>query len=402
MKKRGSIVFSIIIVLLLIREYVPFVASRMTLSLSVSLLRFAFVAFTVEVGVKTYVKYAAMFAILLFDTLASAVSIGDDSFIMSAYSLIQIFSFALVGEYLKKNRQDKSTKILYLFLLLIFAVTTITTYSGNLVMPGASRNMATGLEDNRELMALYTSLNIGGFAFVYTLVLVLPFLFYALRFYLDNLLKKLLLIGLLAFDFLVIYTTEYSTAIIGMTLCVSILFLPCRLTQRNIIWVSFFILVGGIILLNILPSLLQLASTASESYAVSSRMDELGDMLSGTDTSGDVQGRFNLWRQSWNNFIHHPLFGTGTPGGGHSFLLDTLSKYGLIGLMLVCFQYRATYRLFVKPYLKTDMCTLFMFVYILNMVFSIVNTYFYYNIFLLFIPLFIAYHSDNVVSRKIV
>lgn len=398
MKDRGSFFLIFIIVLLLIREYVPFVASRMTLTVSVSLIILAYAALTLELGVKSYIKYAAMFAIPIFDTLASVVSIGEDSFLMSAYGLIQIFSFALVGEYLKRKGSDKSTKYLYLVLLLIFAITTITTYLGNLVMPGASRNMATGLKDDRDLMAVYTNLNIGGFAFVYTLVLIFPFLFYVLRFYADRLYKKILLIVVLVFAFLVIYTTEYSTAIIGMILCISVFFLPRRLTQRNMIFVTSFILVGGIVLSNILPSIFKFASNASESYNVSIRMNELGDMLNGTSTSGDVQGRFTLWRQSWDNFIHHPLFGTGTLGGGHSFLLDTLSKYGLIGLMLVYFQYRATYRWFVKPYLKTDMCTLFMFVYMLNTVFSIVNTYFYYNIFLLFIPLFIAYHSQKNIS----
>ena len=366
MKDRGSIVFIFIIVLLLIREYVPFVASRMTLTVSVSLIILAYAALTLELGVKSYIKYAAMFAIPIFDTLASVVSIGEDSFLMSAYGLIQIFSFALVGEYLKRKGSDKSTKNLYLVLLLIFAITTITTYLGNLVMPGASRNMATGLKDDRQLMALYTSLNIGGFSFVYTLVLTLPFLFYSLKYYSDFLLKKTLIIVLIAFIILTIYTTEYSTAILFAVLSASILFLPRRLTRKNYGLVLVSIICAGFVLSKILPPILSAFSSVSESYNVSIRMAELSDMMVGSSTSGDVQGRFDLWQQSWNNFSHNLVLGTGTRGGEHSFLLDTLSKYGLLGLLLIYVQYRATYALFVKPFYKTDYNTLFNFLFVVN------------------------------------
>ncbi len=398
MKKRGPvIVFFIIIALLLCREYIPYVTSRIPLLGSVLLLLITYVTFTFETGIRPYVKYAAMFSIPIFDIFASIVSIVDESFIALAYGFAQIYVFAIVGEYLIKKGRDNHIRGLYLVLLLILTITTITTYFGNLAIPGASRNMATGLIDDRDLMAVYTNLNIGGFSFVYTLVLVLPFLFYVLRFYSGNLFKKTLMIGVLLFDFLVIYTTEYSTAILCMVLSVFILFLPPRLSYKNTIWVSLSIIIVGIILSYFLPSMLNAFSSASDSYNVSVRMGELGKMMSGSTTSGAVQGRINLWRLSWNNFIHHPLFGTGTNGGGHSFLLDTLSKYGLVGLLLAYLQYKTTYRLFVKPYLKTDYCTLFIFVYVLNMAFSIVNTYYYYNIFLLFIPLFISYHSPNTV-----
>ena len=363
-----------------------------------------YIFFAYRVGLSVFKKYALIFAVPIFETFISLFNNGTESFSAYLYGLLQFFIWSFVCEYITNNKKNRSLKSVYVLLCVTILVTTITTYYGCLLMPGASRQMATGMNDDRELMAVFANLNIGGFGFVYTLVLLLPFLFYTIRYLTDNLLKKIIIIIATGIVSLTIYTTEYSTAILFALLSVSILFLPKQLKLQNITFVIAGVTIVGVILSSILPSFFSAFSSATESYNISIRMEELGNMMSGSSTSGDVQGRIDLWYLSLYNFIHNPIFGTGNGGGGHSYILDTLSKFGIWGLALVIIQFKAIYNLFVKPYLRTNYSTLFVFVYMVNFLFCIVNTYCYFNIFLLFMPLFIVFHektnSDTVFILK--
>jgi hypothetical protein len=56
-----------------------------------------------------------------------------------------------------------------------------------------------------------------------------------------------------------------------------------------------------------------------------------------TETNVASSGRLELSKISWNSFINHPVFGAGGASdnsetqGGHSFFLDTLARFGVIG-----------------------------------------------------------------------
>lgn len=401
MKRGGSIIYYLLIVLLMVRDYVPFVLSKVSTLSSILLLGISFLFFTQDLGQRPYLKYAPMFAIPIFDIAVSFIFFEDDIFIVSIYAFAQFFIYALVCEFIKRHSQEKEMRWLSLFFFAIILITTVTTYWGNLMLPGASRNMASGLKDDRELMAFYGSLNIGGFGFVYFLVLIQAFLFYFFKNYSRGLIIRILVLLIILFNFLSIYTTEYSTAIIAVLLSIAILLLPDRLTpQRKFLYVGIAIMCVGSLLPYFLPGLLDEFSSLTESRNVSIRMEEVGNIMEGEATYGDVSKRIELWKESLYNFFENPLYGTGDSGGGHSFLLDTLSKYGMIGLILIVIQLKATYTIFVKPYLKTEYATLFLFVFMLNLFLSVVNTIFFYNIFLLCMPLFLSFYTKETAVKS--
>ena len=191
--------------------------------------------------------------------------------------------------------------------------------------------------------------------------------------------------------FATIYISEYSTALIISVFSLSILFLPQRVTATNAIVIGIGLVLLIVVVSSALPVFFSFVSDYTDSYTVSIRMEEISEMLSGQQTSGDGQKRITLWLKSLTNFVNHPILGTGTKGGGHSLILDNLSKYGLFGLIALYLQFHSLYKLSVKLYRQSEYHTLTLLMFIMNFILCIVNTLSVYGVFLLFFPLFMKY-----------
>lgn len=393
--KKGSVVIFIIIILLALRDHVPFISNQVPLVASLALYAIAFIALITDRGMAPFAKYAPLFAIPIMDLVYSIFDASDGSFASLGYGFMQTFIWAFVCDYILNHKGGKYNKTLYVLIFIMVIVTAITTYLGCQLMPGASRNLATGLMDDPELKVAYANLNIGGFGFIYMLVLLIPLLLFILRFLSPTLIKKIAILAIVILFVATVYISEYSTAILITFLTVSILFLPPKLTiRKSFVW-FIGIAIVGVALASIIPALFFEFARLTDSYDVSIRMEEVGSMMSGQQTSGDVQGRVDIWSTSWKNFLSSPLFGTGNRGGGHSFILDHMSKYGFWGLFLIYLQFHSLYKLIVKPYLRTNFSTLFVFIFVLSVTLCLINTYFIHSVFLFFIPLFISQYENQ-------
>ena len=192
-------------------------------------------------------------------------------------------------------------------------------------------------------------------------------------------------------------------AIIYSALSLIVFFLPSRLDFKKAIRLVFIAVILLVALVDILPNLFMRLSESVESEDVSDRMEELSDMTSGKETSGDGKDRIYNWTVSYENFINNFMTGTGNESGAHSFVLDTMSLYGIWGAILIIIQFSVLFRIAIKPYLKSEYGTRLMFVFVLHFFVSFFNPHFYYNAFILFIPSYIRFHERTksvILGRK--
>ena len=231
----------------------------------------------------------------------------------------------------------KSQKMLVQFALVAMVFTSLTTIVGLRIYPSASRELASASED---LRTIYMNLNIGGFEFIYALVLSIPVVFWMIN--KTRGFVKILNIGIL-FSFLYcIYLSAYTTALLISIIILILLIYDTysRLRSILIIGTIFFLIMAGS---GALSSIFMWMSSIVDSAYVSDRLLQIGLVLQGqaieqidTETSNE---RLLLMKNAWEAFLSSPLWGHNVFSwhknalSGHSLGLDILSSSGVLGLV---------------------------------------------------------------------
>lgn len=392
MKKKGSYYLFFIVLLLILRDFVPYVSSKVPLMASLVLYSAAYFSFYNLFGSNIIKKYFFLFCVPFVDVVFSIFNSSAGTFPELTYGFIRLFVWAFVCEYIINCQNSKIINSLLFVFSLAIIITSITTFYGCILFPGASRDLATGLKDDAELMAVYSGMNIGGFDFIYMLVAFMPFLVNIFRIYSKPRIRILVGLVILIF-FVTIIESEYSTAILLSFFSLSVLFLPQKMSMQRLLFRTMILLLFIILFASILSPLLKMISQNIDSHDVSIRMNELSDLLDGKQIYDDSNtfSRTSKWERSIMNFIESPIIGTGTIGGGHSIILDHMSKYGLFGILLVFLQFKALYNIVLKPLKDTSYYTAVSIMYIINVIMCLVNTYFSYTSFIIFVPLLTRY-----------
>jgi hypothetical protein len=246
------------------------------------------------------------------------------------------------------------------------------------------------VDSTDEAAILYNWYNIGGFDFIYMIVLLYPILIMAYK------QRKIHLPTALCGTALVYATvllSEYTTALLLLLLSTVLFFVKRDLTKRDI----FLLLVIGVVLLlvcqSVLPQLLAYIGTLTGSETVSERLAALAGGTAGLEASED--NRIFLYRRSLTTFLQHPLFGTFLSGGGgvggHSGILDILGKYGLLGAGLLCWMYRKIYRYFVAPYKDMPGYGFILWTLLQAIVLSVLNPGLWLSVLALIVPIFVSH-----------
>lgn len=223
------------------------------------------------------------------------------------------------------------------FVSVLFLLTAVTTVFGLLRDPMASRYLATGKTELYDLRS-YSLQNIGGYGFVYALVLCIPIAICAHR---TGKLKGYQLVLVLALFYACIFKSQYSTAI---ALSLAGLFAFFLGKGHNVMRTLFIFVSGAIVLYGIwqlLPVIIDwLTSLGKSAGFIAYRLrDTLGVIGSGGIDGLDRVQRANM---SVSIFFEHPLAGNllAIPQqelGGHSSILDTLACMGLLSVPFATF-----------------------------------------------------------------
>lgn len=215
------------------------------------------------------------------------------------------------------------------FVYVVAFVTAITTIMGSFAYESPCRELAT--PDNLEIDRLYKSRNIGGYGFIYFLVLLTPVVLK------DLIQRKSLknLILFVTFGFCIV-RSEYTTALLLFIVAIGLV----TLSFSKSVIVRLVILGVFITSLSGIQGLLNSASTyfSDSSYMMSKRFEMMSDYGEYGDADGDLEIRMVLYYQSIEAFLHNPLFGRllsfeHRPLGGHSELLDFIGNSGLLGII---------------------------------------------------------------------
>jgi len=299
----------------------------------------------------SFYNYAIYFFVaytLILPYLTGNSKIGNRFFEIS-----QVFLFYLAYS---KNRfigrsKDNIFIIKIIALFAIFtSIMTIYAYQSN---PYISRAVKAGTEEGNQAL----SQGVGGYEFVYAIVIILPVLLVLLlqKKYIMNIKSKIILFIIGCLFAINIILSNYSIAFILLILSTIMIILIRKL---NIAWISVYISIIVVLLfLNIsylASGLFGLFSDFFGDTMNASRMAELNQLFAKNEVGNSLEARSYTYNRSLEAFLESPIFGDvnkelstniGLTGfGQHSQILDCFALFGFfIGILQLY--------LFCKPFI---------------------------------------------------
>lgn len=314
----------------------------------------------------------------------------------SVYTELQNVLWAMIAYYLIQNRKHKAARFLTNAFIITLLITAVTTIIGVYIYPNASRMLAKVIDRADAQYIAYMKFNIGGFNQIYGLTLLFP-LFFLLwrRQKINTIIFSVLSVIIIA----TVIATEYTMAVLCV-LFTCILFIGKKkwtLKQINIFMVLCFISIG--LLNSVMSFLFEQLAGLFVSTEITDRLSGLSSVLGGVQDEGDTGYRLMLYVTSINNFLQSPIWGTGRIGGGHSYILDTLSQFGMIGGFALFLLYRQIYRKLYKPFRNLPYYGYFYWIFLLSIILAILNTKPFLFIIACIVPLVAFQQESSTISE---
>ena len=282
---------------------------------------------------------------LIYQILAM-LFVQNKDVLLAGYQILLFMLPVCLGFYLQSN--SFHSELYSAVIVIAFLVTGITTIYGCMAFPDAARVLATIKTSQDPTAVRYDWLNIGGYSFVYSMVLLYPFVVLAFK------MKRLhiiptVIITVVAFS--AVISASYSYAFMLLMVTTLLFFIPRNITvKRFILLTIFFVLVVFLFR----STVAAIVSALGDSLGNSTMTDKINAIFLGKDAiEGFDDDRGTLYMLSIKAFLKNPLIGNLSVGrdttGGHSFILDNLGNYGLLGGGLMLLMYRGIWRTFFRP-----------------------------------------------------
>lgn len=349
-------------------------------------------------GIKTNHSYLNMFVPFLLLQALTIFSPKED-FLVWGYQILLFLMPIFLGRYIISEKSYRMQRIYGIIIIVFVLITSATTILGCMRYPNASRIMATVEDADSAEFIMYNWLNIGDYSFVYTLVLLYPVVILAYK------MKKVPLIAALGAAVLCIAVaifTEYTIALILVILSSFLLLTKRGLTSKGILFFAIFCIIMFFVFSSNISTFLKWLGSSVNSEQMSDRLVALSEGQKGLESAED--NRFELYTMSFNTFLERPLYGiflTGNWGvGGHSFILDNLAQYGLIGGTIMFFMYRGVYKVFFKPFSDRVGYGYVLWIFIQAIILSLINTGMWLEVICLYAPVFINVIYGKEVSNE--
>ena len=322
-------------------------------------------------------------------------SVKTDAVLLWGYRFMLFFAPVVVGIYINFYHSDES-KLYSIVIIAALLITCLTTIRGLEVYPDAARWLATVGETQDAKLITYSWMNIGGYDFVYTVVLIYPLLILAFKKGRISILKTIVLVAIMFFCLLL---ADYTIALILFVVTTSMFFFKKNLKTRDIAIIITATVLFTTVFSSTVSKMLTNVSSLVKSDNVSSRVEALAggyDALEGLDDN-----RVELYIRSLTTFARSPIFGTFIKGGGgvgnHSFIFDTIGRYGLCGVIIMFFMYRKLFRLFYKKYHNEEDYGYVVWIFAQAVLLSCINTGMWVNVLALYAPviLHMLYKNEN-------
>jgi hypothetical protein len=241
--------------------------------------------------------------------------------------------------------------------------------------PFASRELASGMARDPNFM-LYNSRNIGGFDFTYLVPIVIPMFLFMYSKKTINLLQLVIILYLLI-NF--VFLTQYTTAIIFVFVALLSFLFARNYTPRKFIIILMSFSLIFIFLKPLIGFLFFYLAIDNVSPDVAMRFIALGEKMMGVETTNDAYLlREEVYNKSIQVFLSDPILGGVFHGsnniGGHSFILDIITSFGLLGLISLIFAYRKIFRCFYLPFRYESYYGYMLWALLVSIILAILNT----------------------------
>ena len=277
---------------------------------------------------------AAVFALY---TLAIEWLVPDAGLVTRHFQILIMFFFLVVGESLRRGR-DGDARFYFWLILLILPIWSFTTLSA---IDEFGTNVARTISRSSDIARELTEEGVGGYAFVYAVLLCLPFVLYlsAARRRIHWLsgtrrLRRLgitLLVANAVLCALVLVRAGFSIALFLAVFAAGVLFLirSRRVLQFGTgVVVAALLAVMAVVMMEPILSQVQDLATGTEYEA---KIADIRHSLEEGDSVGTLEGRNERYLRSVRLFFEHPIVGTlrFDDIGKHSAILDRFAQYGL-------------------------------------------------------------------------
>ena len=403
-KKRFSLnLFDCFVILYFLHKMLPIVGYYMPSVMFIGLFGVLMLSSFDRIGRARRINVLGRMLLLMTVSLLTVLEYIATRSIMSLpvylYGEFQVILFGFIAlSYEHKDREYKK-KYLFWFAIACYLITSLTTIIGNIRYPMASRFLATG---DAMSVALYTSKNIGGFTFIYEIVLLAPLVIYMFK---KGMVNKWFAAGFIALLGYTVVRSEYTTALLFFFLSLVLLLIPNLTTRKIYVLLGIFIILFVINVENIADLLRRLAQN-SESEIFSTRFNELATLLEGGDyiDAGNAGNRAERYRRSFETLVNTNLigrWGDKSMGsiGGHSFILDTMGQYGIIGVIALVIIYTTIYNLYIKPHKKENFYPYLFYVYLVAIILAFLNSKTYLFVFMVVFPTFASTMKEKSIKN---
>lgn len=334
-------------------------------------------------GANNFNKYLTIIApFLLFQLLS--LFLPKEDWLLWGYNILLFVLPVILGVYLMEDNKRMASSYKNA-LIAAMIITMITTMIGCIQNPNAARTLATVSSQDVEAIT-FDMKNIGGYLFVYYIVLLYPVLILAYK------TKKIRLLPALALSILIFATivySEYTTALL-LIIMTSLLWLTKKdLSFKGIILISVLGILALFVFSSSIYGFFDWLSQTINSETMADRLAALAGGTKGLEAAED--NRIELYRISFDQFLRHPLFGTlfesKKTNGGHSFILDSLASYGVLGGALLFFMYKRIFALFFLPFKDKVGFGYVVWTFIQAIILSTFNTGMWLEVLCLFCPI---------------
>lgn len=386
----GIAAFDVLVFLYIAHNYLPAVGFYMPAIVYFGIFAILSVFLLVTVGSSPrFPLLIAVFVLNIFALLRTLFTSDLMTMLLGLYGDLQTFLFGWIVLKYALYKNDKNARRLWFVLIAFFIMTAITTIIGNNKYPGASRLLATPISQiGADVYNKYVSSNIGGFTFIYGLVLVMPILIYLAKKKRINPILSIVMFAIMGFA---VIASEYTTALILFLMNIFLFFFR-KLTKRKIVILVLicilFVAIGSVLLASLFDGIADLLPGDT----VSLRLEYLASTLRGEDVldhEGD-SNRAELYKKALMEIRESNLLGTWgkTTGSGHSLILDAIVRYGIIGILLLVVMYIAIYKYSIYPYKNEDYGPYLLWIYLVAIILAFLNPKTNLTTFIFVIPLF--------------
>lgn len=296
------------------------------------------ILFNRKSGGKTALMFCVVTVFILLMYLGKWRSSGTDfiTYAINAYMFwLPLLYVPAVGQLSFETKRK-----IYLFTVFLFMVTVLTTIIGSIVHADSSRIMASGVAGESGAQVLqYSKLNIGGYGFVYGLVVFMPYLFYGAR----RLNHRWVYASFIVISVIAVILTQYSIALVAVVALITAVIVFTRKNTALSVAIASVVILVFFLLKDFIVDLLSLITTLFSENGLNFLSDRLGllvELLSTNVLTGHALVRQSLYQMSLDAFLVSPLAGNLTEYhtlGGHSELLDILGATGLFGFAFFVF-----------------------------------------------------------------